>query len=63
MTDKEAHEEIKRLLIAEDNEIEKRRTELSSNGQICGGLDNNTWCKDIEDKYKNMIDEIIKQID
>lgn len=62
MTKQEAKIEIKRLLIAEDKEIEQRRTELLKQEKRCGGLDNDSWCKDITKKYKALRESIISQI-
>ena len=63
MTNQEAKAKIKKLLIAEDKEVEQRRIELSKRGVQCGGLDNDSWCKDITEKYKSLRDSIISEID
>ena len=63
MTKDEAFKKVKKVWKQEKDEIKKRSDELNAKGIYHGGLDNDSWHKDISDKYKKIEQEIISQID
>lgn len=62
MTKNEALQELKKIWIAEHEEIKQRDKELREKGISHGGLDDGNWHSDITEKYNEMQNSILSQI-